>query len=188
MVACVGTATVLTVSSAALALAAPQPAAPPPLLDTLARQLHMPAAQLEAAVRKAELTRLDAFIRDRDLPADQVQAVRARIEHAPLRLNAHFGHPGHPILNVAAAYLGLTPPALASELRQGKSLAEIAQQRGKTRAGLRAAILEALRTELNARSDMAPTARAQALEHLQQRVDQILDRHPGTTRRQVGSG
>jgi hypothetical protein len=180
--------TVLAASPGAFALAATAPATPPPLLDTLAGQLHVPPAQLEAAVRKAELARLEAFTRGRDLPADQIQAVRERIEKAPLRLAARFGHPQHPILTAAAAYLGLTPLALATELQQGKSLAEVAQQHGKTREGLKAAILTTLQTELNKRSDLTPDARIKAMYHFTKRVDHILDRHPLTGDRQVSAG
>ncbi len=180
--------TVLAASPGAFALAATAPATPPPLLDTLAGQLRMRPAKLEAAVRKAELARLEAFTRGRDLPADQVKAVRDRIEKAPVSLAAHFGHRHHPILTAAAAYLGLTPQALSGELRQGKSLSEVAEAHGKTRDGLKAAILAALQTELTHRSDLTPEARQQALDQLTKHLDQMLDRHPITGNRQVSAG
>ena len=45
------------------------------------------------------------------------------------------------LLPAAAAYLGVTPAALRTELRSGKSLAQIATAKGKSVDGLKAALV-----------------------------------------------
>jgi hypothetical protein len=47
-------------------------------------------------------------------------------------------------------YLGLTPQALMTQLRSGKTLADIATAQGKTADGLKAAITSAVTTQLDA--------------------------------------
>jgi hypothetical protein len=49
----------------------------------------------------------------------------------------------------AAKYLGLSVTALLQQLRSGKSLAEIAQARGKSTAGLEQAIVSATKSQLD---------------------------------------
>ena len=168
---------VLAANPGAVALGATASTAPPPLLDSLARQLRIPPSKLEAAVRSAALQRLDTLAKERNLPADQVQSIRNRITQDPITLSVRFGQRAQPVLTAAATYLGLTPAALAAELHQGKSLAEIAQAQGKTRTGLKDALVAALQARINARTDLTPEARKQALDHLDTHVEQILDRH-----------
>jgi hypothetical protein len=58
-----------------------------------------------------------------------------------------FGPPG--VMPAAAKYLGLSVTALLQQLRSGKSLAEIAQARGKSTAGLEQAIVSATKSQLD---------------------------------------
>jgi hypothetical protein len=57
---------------------------------------------------------------------------------AILASNSPFGSPN--ILATAATYIGITEPALRTELQTGKTLAEVAVAHGKTRDGLIAAL------------------------------------------------
>ena len=54
------------------------------------------------------------------------------------------------LMTAAASYLGLTRPALAAELRAGKSLAQVANARGRSVDGLKAALVTALRARIDA--------------------------------------
>jgi hypothetical protein len=60
----------------------------------------------------------------------------------------HAGRQG--LLQAAAAYLGVSKPALAKSLRSGQTLAQVAQARGKPLDGLEAALVAALETRLDA--------------------------------------
>jgi hypothetical protein len=52
-------------------------------------------------------------------------------------------HAGRLVLRTAAAYLGITPAELLTQLHAGKSLAAVATARGKSVSGLEGAILAA---------------------------------------------
>jgi len=58
------------------------------------------------------------------------------------------GGPGGGLMTAAATYIGITPEALHTELRAGKSLADVAVANGKTRDGLIAALNVAATTEI----------------------------------------
>lgn len=74
------------------------------------------------------------------------------------------------IIQAAAGYLGLAPSQLGEQLRQGKSLAQIAVATpGKTEAGLVAAIVEAVKAKIP-----SPPA------DLETRVKAIVNRSPRT--------
>ena len=88
------------------------------------------------------------------------------------------GHRGG-VLRAAATYVGLTPRQLVTELRGGKSLAQVAAAQGKPVQGLRQVVIEALRTRIEAAvaAGRLPRARADAmLLRLPARVDRILNR------------
>jgi hypothetical protein len=72
---------------------------------------------------------------------------------------------GHGVMQAASAYLGVPVSQLRSEIRAGKTLAEIAQGTpGKTRAGLVAAIVSAVEQRKGAAIDAAGVdARVEAL-------------------------
>ena len=58
------------------------------------------------------------------------------------------GSLGGGLMTAAATYIGITPEALRTELRAGKSLADVAVANGKTRDGLIAALNVAATTEI----------------------------------------
>lgn len=79
----------------------------------------------------------------------------------------------------AAAYIGITVEQLRTELKAGKSMAQVATANGKTEAGLEAAIVADAKTHLaSAVADGKLTAEkaATALERLQANVDKIVNR------------
>ena len=156
----------------------PAPAAQPPFLDAVARHLGVPPARLEAAVRAAELERWNAFASAHHIPEERAKAIRERIEHDPVALAVRFGNGGRrTLLNAAAVYLGMPEAELMAELRGGKSLADIAQARGRSADGLKAAVLEAAKAELNGRVQagvMSPQARDQTLSKLEGHLDELI--------------
>ena len=86
------------------------------------------------------------------------------------------------LLQPAATYLGLTPAALRTELRSGKSLAQVATARGKSVDGLEAALVEAIKT----RVDAARTAGKLDAGHaarLLQRAPRLVERLVNATPR-----
>ena len=126
-----------------------------------AKQLGIAPAKLTAALKTALENRVDAAV-----AAGRItKARRRRAEGAdPVRRGApfptgrprgfglrHHGHHG-PKLDAAATYLGLTEAQLRTELRSGKTLAQIAKAHGKTAEGLVQALVDAANKKLDPRS------------------------------------
>ena len=78
-------------------------------------------------------------------------------------------------LGVAADYLGLTPMALARELRGGKSLAQVATAKGKSVDGLEQALLSAFRAKVEA-AKAAGRINATLADRLVAGAAQVVDR------------
>jgi lambda repressor-like predicted transcriptional regulator len=81
------------------------------------------------------------------------------------------------LLKVAADYLGVTPKALRAELRQGRSLAQVATAREKSVDGLEQALLTAYRARVQAARTAGKIDAA--------RAQRMLDRAPARIERLV---
>jgi hypothetical protein len=98
------------------------------------------------------------------------------------------GRPG-PImagLDAAAKYLGLTGTQLRTQLESGKSLADVAHARNKPLAGLKTAIEDAVRSDLDkavAGKRLTQAQEDRILSDLHSRLDAIVNRKPGTRHR-----
>ena len=75
----------------------------------------------------------------------------------------------HGAFKAAADYLGLTPEKLLSELRSGRTPAQIASAQGKTLDGLRTAIVQALSARLDRAIKAGLITQAQASRILARR-------------------
>jgi hypothetical protein len=79
------------------------------------------------------------------------------------------------LLPAAAAYLGVTPVALRTELRSGKSLAQVASAKGKSVDGLKTALVAAIKTKVDAARAAGKLDAARA-DRLLQRAPQLVER------------
>ena len=86
------------------------------------------------------------------------------------------------LLPAAAAYLGVTPAALRADLRSGKSLAQIATAKGKSVDGLKAALVAAIKTRVDAAKASGKLNAARA-DRLLQRAPQLVERLVNATPR-----
>jgi polyhydroxyalkanoate synthesis regulator phasin len=116
------------------------------VIDDAADQLGIESSELSDALREALKNRVDEAVESGRLSEEQGAELKERIEsgETPLifpGLGRHggFGHggPGHfGKLEAAATYLGLTGAELRERLADGKTLAEIAGDEGKSVDGL----------------------------------------------------
>ena len=139
----------------------------------------------EAAIYADVQAHLDKAVAGGRLSAAQEQAVLTRLKsrlddivnHA---LPALGRHPVRPRLAGAVTkYLGVTPAQLQTELRAGKSLAQIATEHGKTVAGLKSAILDAVKARLDkavASGRLSATQEKTILDRLSAHLDQLVNR------------
>jgi hypothetical protein len=129
------------------------------VVNDAAAQLGVEPSELTAALKEALSNRVDAAVEAGRLTQAQGEQLKARIQsgEVPLiglggpgfeargGLHHHFGH-----LNAAASYLGMTEPNLMTALRNGKTLAEVAKDRGRSVDGLVTALVDAEKAQLAA--------------------------------------
>jgi hypothetical protein len=122
------------------------------------------AAQKLTAARHAELL------------ARAQQRIEALVDRTGVRAGGKAGRANGGLLQAAATYLQLDRAALAERLRAGSSLAEIAAAQGKTRAGLKAALLTAVEAKLARNTRLTAEQRAAKLAKADARIERLLDR------------
>jgi polyhydroxyalkanoate synthesis regulator phasin len=127
------------------------------VVNDAAKQLGVQPSALSAALKKALENRVDEAVAAGRLTKEEGDAIKARIESGEFPIfgggpRAHVGH--FAALDAAASYLGLTEAELRSRLEDGKTLAELAQDQGKSVDGL----VQALTDEATKRLDAAVAA------------------------------
>jgi len=174
-------AAVAAVAVLGIAAASASAAGPPTLADDVAARLGIAPEKLHQAFKDAITARVDAAVTAGKLTPEQGAKLKERLANANgvgLRLRGRLAMK-HPALlrgirarahrlGPVTKYLGITPQELRSELRAGKSLAQIATAHGKTVDG----VVDAVVAPAKARLD-----RAVANGHLtRQRADELLGR------------
>ena len=166
-----GLAVALVAAGGGVALAATQSNSPAQesqaVIDDAAAQLGIPSSKLSDALKKALSDRIDAAVAAGRLTKAEGDALKQRLQSGDFPL---FGGPGHGFhvgfhgLEGATTYLGLTEAQLRTELEGGKTLAQVAQDHGKTAAGLIDALVAAEQKEIDAAVTAGRLTKAQADE------------------------
>jgi hypothetical protein len=128
------------------------------VVNDAAEQLGVEPSELTAALKEALANRVDEAVEAGRLTEEQGAQLKERIlaGEAPLvgLGGPGFGHRGglHHLghLDAAASYLGMTEASLRTAMQGGTMLAEVAQDRGKSVAGLVSALVDAEKAELAA--------------------------------------
>ena len=130
-------------------------------LDDAAKRLGVDSSKLEDALKAAAIDRIDAALAAGRITKDQAQAMKDAITSGKLPsglagpgLGFAFHHRGiglrhGDVLGAAASYLGLSESDLQNQLSQGKSLADVAKDKGKSVDGLKQALLSAIQSDLD---------------------------------------
>ena len=159
----------------------------PSLADDVAARLGVTPEKLRTAFREALAARIDAAVTAGKLTPEQGAKLKERLANAKglgLRLRGRLALKKHPALahrihvrahglGAVAKYLGVTPRALRSELRSGKSLAEIATAHGKSVDGLVDAIVAHARARLDKAVEKGRLTRQRADELLSRLTDAV---------------
>jgi hypothetical protein len=190
------------------AIAAANASSPSSFMQSLAKHLGISTEKLQDAAKAAAIDQIDAALADGRITKEQADAAKARIQSgdAPLLLGPRFrdGGPGFGFRHgpgfgfgprpgfgfhhfgelgeAAAKYLGLTEAQLHEQLRAGKSLAQIAKDKGKSPDGLKQALHDAVKQDLDAAVKAGRITQAQADEALarfDERADELINRTPG---------
>ena len=149
----VGGVLVLAVSGAGAAVAATKLRSPEQesraVLNDVAGQLGVSPERLSNAFKTAMKNRIDQAVEDGRLTQAEATRMKAAIDRQSVpMLGPGFRHGGpghggrgHHGLEAAAKFLGMTEAALRTQLESGKTLAQVARDRGKSVDGLVNAIV-----------------------------------------------
>ncbi|HEY2161836.1 MAG TPA: hypothetical protein VGH24_11055 [Solirubrobacteraceae bacterium] len=180
----VGAAALAAAAFAGGAYAATQsgPGSRQAFFNDVAKRLNVPPDQLRSAVKAALIDRVNAEVKAGRLTQAQANTIERRIDDGnfPLGFGQRF-HGGlrHTQLRVAANYLGLTEAQLFQQLRSGKTLAQVASDKGKTPAGLEKAIIDPVKARLDNAVSAGRITEAQEqalLKRVRSRVDRRVNR------------
>ena len=163
-----------------------------------AKQLGIDASKLNAALKQALENRVDVAVAAGRITKAQGDEMKARIAAGDVPLVGigpgggvrHFGH-HFANLDAAATYLGITEAQLKTSLSDGSTLAEIAQEKGKSVDGLKAALVAAAKADLaQAVTDgrLTETQQTQILADLSDRIDDLVNGELGLHRAGPGPG
>jgi hypothetical protein len=190
----------LAVGGGGTAIAASQADSPASsFFDSVAEHLGISSEELEDATKAAALDQVDQALEEGRISEEQAEELRSRIESGEgpglfgpglFGFRGHGGPDGldgpgldrhfpflHDKLSPAAEYLGLTEAELLEQLREGKSLAEVAESEGKSVDGLKQAILDGAKSALDeaVANERLTQAQADAIyERLQGFVDELV--------------
>ena len=140
---------------------------------------------LKAAMLAAVRVKLDAAVSAGKASSAQEQAKLERAAKLIDRIvDAKIGKVARRagkarLLSVAARYIGVTPRALAADLKAGKSLAQVATAHGKTATGLKEALLKPLKAHLDkavAAKRITPAQAQERLTKIAARLDKLISR------------
>ncbi|MCM8745152.1 hypothetical protein NET03_01255 [Thermomicrobium sp. CFH 73360] len=137
-----------------------------------------------AAIGTKQGSRLDTLLTDLVnqgiINQSQADAIRNYLQRqAQSRCYQAAILPPADILSTAANKLGLTTSQLRAELRQGKSLAQVASDHGVSRDDLKNALLQTARTNANAlvqQGVLTQEEAERAITDLQNNLDTLLDK------------
>jgi hypothetical protein len=124
-------------------------------VEDAAEQLGVEPSELTDALEDALANRVDEAVQAGLLTEEQAAALKERIRSGDVPLMGLGPGPDlerdlHrlPELDAAASYLGMTEARLAAALEDGKTMAELAEDRGKSVDGLVDALVAAAKAEL----------------------------------------
>ena len=172
-------------------------------LADAAKRLGVSPKKLESALSGAFSDRLDAAVKQGRLTRKQADAIKRRVNErggppigGPLlggagRFHHRFGGPFRAGMGAAAKYLGLTRAQLRDRLASGKSLAQVAKDRGKSVDGLEKAIEDAVRARLDkavSKKRLTEAQERRILANLHDRIDDLVRRAPPRHLRFRGRG
>ncbi|HYF25064.1 MAG TPA: hypothetical protein VD931_04935 [Baekduia sp.] len=170
------------------------------VLGDAAKRLDVEPSELRSALRAAQDAQLDQAVEDGELTKQQAERIKQARRTSGLVLGGPHGGPrgygrhggpggrhagGRVVMDAVAKALGLTPAQLHDRLHDGDTLAEIAKDRGKDLADVRAAARKALADHLAGEVQakrLTDAQRDEILQHFDDDADEFGTRGFGRGR------
>jgi lambda repressor-like predicted transcriptional regulator len=154
-------------------------------LGDVAKRLGISEDKLEGAIEEATVARIDEAVADGHFTKEEGEELKERVRSGdapailpdfrpPPKALFHGFLPGRDLMETAADYLELDPADLREALRDGKSLADLAKDEGKSVDGLEQALRDEIRKDAEAAVDDGRLTREQA-----DRIVEKLSAHVG---------
>lgn len=195
--AAAGLAVVLGGGAALAASGSSNPAAD--FMGDVAKRLGISQDRLEGAIQEATIERIDAAVAAGDITKEEGEALKERVRSGdmpgilpgfagPAERLGPVGPPhmlgpgpfaGGELLGTAADYLGIDEADVRRALRDGKSLADLAKDRGKSVDGLEDALRDEIRRAADQAADDGALTSQQAdrlAEKLSAGVDELVEK------------
>jgi hypothetical protein len=150
------------------------------IIDDAAGQLGISPDKLTNALKKALMDRVDAAVAAGRITKAEGDELKARIQadNFPIIGGIHRGF-GHFLffgsLDAAASYLGLTEAQLHNELESGKSLAQVAKDRGKSVDGLVNALLARVEKKIEASGRLTEAEKQKMVAGIKERITDLVN-------------
>lgn len=165
------------------------------VLADAAKRLDVTPQKLRDALAAAQDAQLDRAVKAGDLTQEQADRIKARRKQSGRVLGGgpgrghprggpggrFFGGRGIPIHTTVAKALGITETELREQLRDGKSIADIAKAEGKSLDAVKDALRKAVKAELDkqvAANDITQAQADRRLDHLEQHLDRFDETRP----------
>jgi hypothetical protein len=155
------------------------------VINDAARQLGVEPRELSEALEQALKNRVDAAVRDGRLTEEEAAKLKERIDAGDAPLFGLGPGPGfrhdhrHDELpakaDAAARYLGMTQAELRNALEDGKTLAQVARDRGKSVDGLVDALVAPAELKLNRAVEEGRLTQAEKSEMLSRLREHLTD-------------
>jgi hypothetical protein len=155
------------------------------VINDAARQLGVEPRELSDALQQALKNRVDAAVRDGRITEEEAAKLKERIDAGDTPLFGLGPAPGfrddhrHDALpakaDAAARYLGMTQAELRSALEDGKTLAQVARDRGKSVDGLVDALVAPAEQKLNQLLEDGRVTQAEKQEMLSRLREHLTD-------------
>ncbi len=157
------------------------------IVSDAAKELGVEPSELTAALKTALKNRVDAAVAAGRITEAQGKAMKARIDAGGVPLFG-MGRPGphrmHGVLgglDAAASYLEVSEASLRSSLESGKTLAQVAKQKGKSVDGLVAALVADAKAKLADEVKAGRLTQAESnamLADLKARITELVNHAP----------
>jgi polyhydroxyalkanoate synthesis regulator phasin len=165
-------------------------------LGDVAERLGVSQDKLEGAIADASIARIDAAVAAGKLTEEEGEALKDRVRSGDLPPfppgfvgpGGEFGPqprmvwpaplPGSDLLDAAIDYLGVTRADLLDAFRDGKSLADVANDKGKSVEGLVEALRDAIREDADQAVEDGVLTKTQAdrlVQKFSRSVDELVD-------------
>jgi hypothetical protein len=153
-------------------------------LERVASKLGIDAGTLQSAIKDTRLEMVDEAVASGRITDEQAAKARGRIDQGKtlgLRRHKHERHEKirQEIIESAASAMSMTPDELKAELKSGKSIVDVAAEKGISLDDVKTAIIASAKEKLDGAvaKGRIDQQRADALlQRLQDRLDTLLNK------------